>query len=43
MTTQNLDLVRIDAERGLLLIKGAVPGAKGGELIVMPAVTTKRG
>ena len=36
-TTQNLEVVRVDAERNLLLIKGAVPGAKGGNLIVKPA------
>ncbi len=35
---QNLEVVRIDAERNLLLVKGAVPGAKGGDLIVRPAV-----
>jgi large subunit ribosomal protein L3 len=35
-TTLNLDLVKIDVERGLLLVKGAVPGAKGGDLIVKP-------
>ncbi|HHO58734.1 MAG TPA: 50S ribosomal protein L3, partial [Thiotrichales bacterium] len=38
VTTQNLELVRVDAERGLLLIKGSVPGAKGGDVIVQPAV-----
>jgi large subunit ribosomal protein L3 len=37
-TTQNLEVVRVDAERNLLLIKGAVPGARGGEVIVTPAV-----
>jgi len=36
-TTQNLEVVRVDAERNLLLIKGAVPGAKGGNVIVKPA------
>lgn len=40
-TTQNLELVRIDSERGLLLIKGAVPGAKGGDVIVRPAAKAK--
>jgi large subunit ribosomal protein L3 len=40
-TTQNLELVRIDAERGLLLIKGAVPGSRGGDVIVRPAVKAK--
>ena len=37
-TQQNLEVVRIDAERQLLLVKGAVPGAKGGDVIVRPAV-----
>ena len=36
-TAQNLVIVRIDAERKLLLIKGAVPGSKGGHVIVRPA------
>lgn len=39
-TTQNLDIVRIDAERGLLLVKGAVPGHKNGSIVVRPAVKT---
>ena len=34
VTTQNLEIVRIDSERNLLLIKGAVPGAPGGDVIV---------
>ena len=38
VTTQNLEIVRVDAERNLLLIKGAVPGAPGGDIIVRPAV-----
>ena len=37
-TAQNLTVVRVDAERNLLLIKGAVPGHKGGRVIVRPAV-----
>jgi large subunit ribosomal protein L3 len=37
-TTQNLVIARVDKERGLLLVKGAVPGAKGGQVIVRPAV-----
>lgn len=37
-TVQNLEIVRIDNERQLLLIKGAVPGSKGGDVIVRPAV-----
>ena len=38
VTTQNLEVVRVDVERNLLLIKGAVPGAPGGSVIVRPAV-----
>jgi large subunit ribosomal protein L3 len=38
---QNLEVVRVDAERNLLLVKGAVPGAKGGDLIVRPAVKAR--
>ena len=41
-TTQNLEIIRVDVERGLLLVKGAVPGATGGDLIVKPAVKVKR-
>jgi large subunit ribosomal protein L3 len=40
-TTQNLEIVRVDAERNLLLVKGAVPGAKGGDVIVSPAVKVR--
>ena len=38
VTTQNLEVVRIDAERNLIMIKGAVPGATGGHVFVKPAV-----
>jgi large subunit ribosomal protein L3 len=37
-TVQNLEVIRIDVQRQLLLIKGAVPGSKGGNVIVQPAV-----
>lgn len=37
-TVQNLEIVRVDAERNLLLIRGAIPGARGGNVIVTPAV-----
>jgi large subunit ribosomal protein L3 len=37
-TTQNLEIVRIDEARQLLLVKGAVPGASGGDVVVRPAV-----
>ena len=40
-TVQNLEIARIDAERSLLLVKGAVPGAKNGQVIVSPAVKVK--
>ena len=36
-STQNLEVVRVDAERNVILIKGAVPGARGGNVIVRPA------
>ena len=38
VTTQNLEVVRVDAERNLLLIKGSIPGSKGGDVVVRPAV-----
>jgi large subunit ribosomal protein L3 len=38
VTVQNLQVVRVDSERNLLLIRGAVPGAPGGDVIVRPAV-----
>ena len=38
VTTQGLEVVRVDAERNLLLIKGAVPGAPGGDVVVRPTV-----
>ena len=42
-TSQNLEVVRVDSERNLLLIKGAVPGATGGRVVVLPAVKMKAG
>jgi len=41
-TQRNLEVIKVDAQRGLLLIKGAVPGAVGGELIVRPIVHGKK-
>ncbi|MDP2714096.1 MULTISPECIES: 50S ribosomal protein L3 [Rheinheimera] len=38
VTVQSLEVVRVDAERNILLVKGAVPGAIGGDVIVKPAV-----
>ncbi len=41
VTTQNLDVVRIDEARSLLLVRGAVPGAKNGHVVVRPAVKAR--
>lgn len=41
VTTQNLEVVRVDQEAGLILIKGALPGANGGDVIVRPATKVK--
>jgi large subunit ribosomal protein L3 len=41
VTTQNLDIVRIDEARQLLLVRGAVPGSKNGHVVVSPAVKVK--
>ncbi|MDZ7830091.1 MAG: 50S ribosomal protein L3 [Halofilum sp. (in: g-proteobacteria)] len=41
-TTQNLEVVRVDTERGLILVKGAVPGAVDGDLVVLPSVKARR-
>ena len=38
---QNLEVVRVDAERNLLLVRGGVPGPTGGRLIVLPSVKQK--
>ncbi|WP_417585965.1 50S ribosomal protein L3 [Nitrincola sp.] len=40
-TVQTLEVVRVDAERNLLLVKGAIPGATGGDVIVKPAVKAR--
>jgi len=40
-TTQNLEVVRVDVERNLLLVKGAVPGSEGGNVIVKPAAKAR--
>lgn len=40
-TTQNLEVVRVDTENNLLLIKGAIPGAPGSNVIVRPAIKVK--
>jgi len=41
VTTQNLEIVKVDVERNLLLVRGAVPGAPGGDVIVRPAVKVR--
>jgi large subunit ribosomal protein L3 len=41
-TAQNLEVVRVDAERNLLLIKGAVPGHRGGSVVVRPSVKSRK-
>ena len=40
-TTENLKVVEVDAERNLLLIRGAVPGTEGGTVVVRPSVKVK--
>lgn len=42
VTAQNLEVVRVDADRNLILVKGAVPGSAGGNVVVRPAVKTKK-
>jgi large subunit ribosomal protein L3 len=41
-TTQNLEVLRVDTARGLLIIKGAIPGSKGGDVVVRPSVKIAR-
>jgi len=41
VTTQNLEIIQVDKERNLILVKGAVPGATGNDVIVRPAVKAK--
>lgn len=43
VTTQSLEIVKVDQENNLLLVKGAVPGANGGDIIVTPAVKVTNG
>jgi large subunit ribosomal protein L3 len=40
-TAQNLEIVRIDAERQLLMIRGSLPGSKGGNVVVSPTVRVR--
>lgn len=41
VTTQSIEVVRVDTDRNLLLVKGAVPGARGGDVVVTPAMKLK--
>jgi large subunit ribosomal protein L3 len=40
-TCQNLEILRLDSERGLLLIKGAIPGSRGGDVVVRPSLKAR--
>ena len=41
-TTQNLEIVRVDAERQLLLVRGGIPGANGGHIVILPATKARK-
>ncbi len=41
-TQQNLEVVQVDSDRNLLLVKGAVPGAKGADVMIRPAVKVQK-
>jgi len=41
VSTQNLEVVRVDTDRNLLFVKGAVPGARGGDVVITPAIKLK--
>lgn len=41
VTVQNLEVVKVDAERNLILVKGAIPGAPGGDVVVRPAIKVR--
>jgi len=42
VTTQNLEIVRVDAEKSVVLIKGAIPGSKNGDIVITPAIKTNK-
>lgn len=42
VTTQNLEIVRVDVEKSVLLIKGPIPGSKNGDVVVTPAIKSKK-
>ncbi len=41
VSTQNIEVVRVDTDRNILLVRGAVPGSRGGDVIVTPAIKLK--
>jgi large subunit ribosomal protein L3 len=41
VSVQSLEVVRVDVDRNLLLVKGAVPGSRGGDVVVTPAIKLK--
>ena len=41
VTTQNMEVVRVDPSRNLILVRGAVPGARGGDVVITPAIKLK--
>jgi large subunit ribosomal protein L3 len=41
VSTQNIEVVRVDTDRNILLVKGAVPGSRGGDVIITPAIKMK--
>ena len=41
VTTQSIEVVRVDTDRNIMLVKGAVPGAPGGDVIITPAMKLK--
>jgi len=41
VTTQNLEIIKVDVEKSVVLIKGAIPGSKNGDIVITPAIKTK--
>ena len=41
VSTQNIEVVRVDTDRNILLVKGAVPGSRGGDVVITPAIKLK--
>ena len=41
-TQQGLEVVRVDAERNVILVKGSIPGSKGGSVVIKPSVKAKK-